>query len=359
MATSYNILVLPGDGIGPEVMTEAVKVLKVFENEHRKFNLRQELIGGCSIDAHGKSVTEEVKKAALESDAVLFAAVGGPKWDHIRRGLDGPEGGLLQLRKAMDIYANLRPCSASSPSASIAKEFSPFRQEVIEGVDFVVVRENCGGAYFGKKIEEEDYAHHPSLSGNCPPPQPPWPVISLDKANVLASSRLWRRVVEKTMTTEYPQVKLVHQLADSASLILATNPRALNGVILADNTFGDMISDQAGSIVGTLGVLPSASLDGLPSETRKRTNGLYEPTHGSAPTIAGQNIANPVAMILCVALMFRYSLDMELEAQQIEKAVQGVLDAGIRTPDLGGKSGTNELGDAIVAALHSSLVHKP
>lgn len=157
MVTTYNILVLPGDGIGPEVMTEAVKVLKVFENEHRKFNLRQELIGGCSIDAHGKSVTEEVKKAALESDAVLFAAVGGPKWDHIRRGLDGPEGGLLQLRKAMDIYANLRPCSASSPSASIAKEFSPFRQEVIEGVDFVVVRENCGGAYFGKKIEEEDY----------------------------------------------------------------------------------------------------------------------------------------------------------------------------------------------------------
>lgn len=162
MATTYNILVLPGDGIGPEVMTEAVKVLKVFENEHRKFNLRQELIGGCSIDAHGKSVTEEVKQAALESDAVLFAAVGGPKWDHIRRGLDGPEGGLLQLRKAMDIYANLRPCSASSPSASIAKEFSPFRQEVIEGVDFVVVRENCGGAYFGKKIEEEDYGRSPS-----------------------------------------------------------------------------------------------------------------------------------------------------------------------------------------------------
>ncbi|EAW16601.1 3-isopropylmalate dehydrogenase [Aspergillus fischeri NRRL 181] len=367
MATAYNILVLPGDGIGPEVMTEAVKVLKVFENEHRKFNLRQELIGGCSIDAHGKSVTEEVKTAALESDAVLFAAVGGPKWDHIRRGLDGPEGGLLQLRKAMDIYANLRPCSASSPSASIAKEFSPFRQEVIEGVDFVVVRENCGGAYFGKKIEEEDYAMDEwgysereiqritRLSAEIAlRHNPPWPVISLDKANVLASSRLWRRVVEKTMTTEYPQVKLVHQLADSASLILATNPRALNGVILADNTFGDMISDQAGSIVGTLGVLPSASLDGLPSETRKRTNGLYEPTHGSAPTIAGQNIANPVAMILCVALMFRYSLDMEAEAQQIEKAVQGVLDAGIRTPDLGGKSGTNEVGDAIVAALQGS-----
>ncbi|GAB1207139.1 3-isopropylmalate dehydrogenase B [Aspergillus pseudonomiae] len=198
------------------------------------------------IDRHGKSITDEVKQAALASDAVLFAAVG---------------------------------------------------------------------------------------------------------ANVLASSRLWRRVVEKTMAEEYPQVKLVHQLADSASLILATNPRVLNGVILADNTFGDMISDQAGSIVGTLGVLPSASLDGLPSETRRRTNGLYEPTHGSAPTIAGKNIANPVAMILCVALMFRYSLDMEREAQQIEEAVRTVLDSGIRTPDLGGKAGTTEVGDAIVAVL--------
>jgi 3-isopropylmalate dehydrogenase len=157
MAKNFNILVLPGDGIGPEVMAEAVKVLKTFETPERKFELRQELIGGCSIDAHGKPVTEEVKQAALDSDAVLFAAVGGPKWDNQRRGLDGPEGGLLQLRKAMDIYANLRPCSSTSPSASIAKEFSPFKHEIIEGVDFVVVRENCGGAYFGRKVEEESY----------------------------------------------------------------------------------------------------------------------------------------------------------------------------------------------------------
>lgn len=157
MAQTHNILILPGDGIGPEVMTEAIKVLKAFESPQHTFQLRQELIGGCSIDATGKSVTEEVKQAALDSDAVLFAAVGGPKWDNARRGLDGPEGGLLQLRKAMDIYANLRPCSADSPSSSIAKEFSPFRHEVIEGVDFVVVRENCGGAYFGKKIEDETY----------------------------------------------------------------------------------------------------------------------------------------------------------------------------------------------------------
>ncbi|OQE43589.1 hypothetical protein PENCOP_c003G07789 [Penicillium coprophilum] len=366
MAKIFNILVLPGDGIGPEIMAEAVKVLKVFETPERKFELRQELIGGCSIDAHGKSVTEEVKQAALDSDAVLFAAVGGPKWDNQRRGLDGPEGGLLQIRKAMDIYANLRPCCSTSPSASIAKEFSPFKHEVIEGVDFVVVRENCGGAYFGRKVEEETYAMDEwgyseaeiqritRLSAEVAlRHNPPWPLISLDKANVLASSRLWRRVVDKTMATEYPQVKLVHQLADSASLILATNPRSLNGVILADNTFGDMISDQAGSIVGTLGVLPSASLNGLPGDKTLKTRpyGLYEPTHGSAPTIAGQNIANPVAMILCVALMFRYSLSMEDEAQRVEDAVRKVLDSGIRTPDLGGNAGTNEVGDAIVSAL--------
>ncbi|KAJ5220487.1 hypothetical protein N7468_009691 [Penicillium chermesinum] len=376
MVKSHNILVLPGDGIGPEVMAEAVKVLETFETSERKFQLRQELIGGCSIDATGKSVTEEVKQAALNSDAVLFAAVGGPKWDNARRGLDGPEGGLLQLRKAMDIYANLRPCSATSPSASIAKEFSPFREKIIDGVDFVVVRENCGGAYFGRKVEdptyenmglidilsamdewgysEEEIKRVARLSAEIAlRHDPPWPVISLDKANVLASSRLWRRVVEKTIAEEYPQVKLVHQLADSASLIMATNPRSLNGVILADNTFGDMLSDQAGSIVGTLGVLPSASLNGLPGDKNLKTRpyGLYEPTHGSAPTIAGKNIANPVAMILCVAQMFRYSLDMEREAQQVEDAVRKVLDSGLRTPDLRGKSSTTEVGDAIVAAL--------
>ncbi|KAL5355079.1 Isocitrate/isopropylmalate dehydrogenase-domain-containing protein [Aspergillus floccosus] len=365
--TTYNILVLPGDGIGPEIMREATKVLQTFTTPTRAFALREELIGGCSIDATGQSCTDAVKQAALASDAVLFAAVGGPKWDGMRRGLDGPEGGLLQLRKAMDIYANLRPCAADVPSRAISREYSPFRQDVIEGVDFVVVRENCGGAYFGKKLEEAEYAMD-EWGYSTPEIQritrlaaeialrhnPPWPVISLDKANVLASSRLWRRVVEDTMTREYPQVRLVHQLADSASLILATNPRALNGVILADNTFGDMISDQAGSIVGTLGVLPSASLDGLPKPGEK-ANGLYEPTHGSAPTIAGQNIANPVAMILCVALMFRYSLNMEAEAQQIEAAVRTVLDAGVRTPDVGGKASTVEVGDAIYYMMSASL----
>ncbi|KAL1877807.1 3-isopropylmalate dehydrogenase B [Paecilomyces lecythidis] len=366
MAKTFNILVLPGDGIGPEIMAEAIKVLQTFATPDRKFNLRQELIGGCSIDAHGKSVTDAVKQAALESDAVLFAAVGGPKWDNARRGLDGPEGGLLQLRQAMDIYANLRPCSADSPSASISREFSPYKQSVIERVDFLVLRENCGGAYFGKKIEEEDYAMDEwgyssreiqritRLAAQIAQRHdPPWPVISLDKANVLASSRLWRRVVEKTMRAEFPDVKLVHQLADSASLIMATNPRSLNGVLLADNTFGDMVSDQAGSIVGSLGVLPSASLNGLPGDKTltSRPYGLYEPTHGSAPTIAGKNIANPVAMILCVAMMFRYSFDMEAEAHRIEQAVREALDSGIRTSDLGGSSGTSEVGDAIVSLL--------
>ncbi|KAL2819105.1 Isopropylmalate dehydrogenase-like domain-containing protein [Aspergillus granulosus] len=368
-AKNYKILVLPGDGIGPEVMGEAIKVLRTFNTTSVQFDLQEELIGGISIDTHGQSVTQSVKDAAVAADAVLFAAVGGPKWDHIRRGLDGPEGGLLQVRKAMDIYANLRPCSVDMPSREIARDFSPFRQEVIEGVDFVVVRENCGGAYFGRKVEQEDYAMDEwgystaeiqriaRLSAELAlRHDPPWPVISLDKANVLASSRLWRRVVEKTISEEYPQVKLIHQLADSASLIMATNPRVLNGVILADNTFGDMVSDQAGSLIGTLGVLPSASLDGLPrpGEDRK-VHGLYEPTHGSAPTIAGKDIANPTAMILCVALMFRYSFNMETEARQIEDAVRAVLDKGIRTSDLGGKSGTKEFGDAVVAALEGKL----
>lgn len=154
---TFNILVLPGDGIGPEITTEALKVLKSFASPTLHFDLTHDLIGGCSIDVHGKPITDAVKEAALSSDAVLFAAVGGPKWDNARKGLDGPEGGLLQLRKAMDIYANLRPCSADSPSRSVAREYTPFREGVIEGVDFVVVRENCGGAYFGRKVEEDDY----------------------------------------------------------------------------------------------------------------------------------------------------------------------------------------------------------
>lgn len=160
----HNILILPGDGIGPEVMAEATKVLSLFNTASTTFHLQEELIGGISIDTHGQSVTQTVKDAAVSSDAVLFAAVGGPKWDHIRRGLDGPEGGLLQIRKAMDIYANLRPCSVNSPSRAISREFSPFRESVIEGVDFVVVRENCGGAYFGKKIEGDNYGTHPLFS---------------------------------------------------------------------------------------------------------------------------------------------------------------------------------------------------
>ncbi|KAJ5440556.1 hypothetical protein N7491_002962 [Penicillium cf. griseofulvum] len=350
MAKNFSILVLPGDGIGPEVMAEAVKVLKTFETPDRKFELRQELIGGCSIDAHGKPVTEEVKQAALDCDAVLFAAVGGPKWDNQRRSLDGPEGGLLQLRKAMDIYANLRPCSSTSPSASIAKEFSPFKHEIIEGVDFVVVRENCGGAYFGRKVEEETYA------------MDEW---GYSEAEIQRVTRLSAEVALRhnplafDITRQGERTSFFAALAsgggqDYGSRVpTTTNPRSLNGVILADNTFGDMISDQAGSIVGTLGVLPSASLNGLPGDKTMKTRpyGLYEPTHGSAPTIAGKNIANPVAMILCVALMFRYSLSMEDEARRVEDAVRKVLDSGIRTPDLGGKAGTKEVGDAIVSAL--------
>ncbi|PGH17517.1 3-isopropylmalate dehydrogenase [Helicocarpus griseus UAMH5409] len=366
--TNHTLLILPGDGIGPEITTEALKIISTISslNTNHTFTLRTELIGGCSIDAHGTPLTPAVKQAALDADAVLFAAVGGPKWDGVRRGLEGPEGGLLQLRQAMNVYGNLRPCV--SPCKAVTRQFSPFKEGVTDGVEFLVLRENCGGAYFGRKVEEPEYAmdewgysaeevrriarlaaylalHPPTSSQNS---QNPLPILSLDKANVLASSRLWRRIVTETITTEFPQLSLTHQLADSASLIMATNPRALNGVLLADNTFGDMLSDQAGSLVGSLGVLPSASLSGVPGEEGKQgLKGLYEPTHGSAPDIAGKNKANPIAMILCVALMFRYSFNMEAEAQLVERAVSAVLEAGVRTPDLGGKASTAEVGDAV------------
>ena len=165
MGQAHEILILPGDGIGPEVMTEAIKVLQIFNGPLHTFNLQYEIVGGCSIDKNGTSVTQEVIQAALNADAVLFGAVGGPKWDNVRRGLDGPEGGLLQIRKALDVYANLRPCSADSPSTSISKEYSPYKEKIIQGVDFLVLRENCGGAYFGKKVENEDYgiAYPPAI----------------------------------------------------------------------------------------------------------------------------------------------------------------------------------------------------
>lgn len=290
-----------------------------------------------------------------------------------------PESSLLRLRAHIGAFANIRPATFYSKSL-ISK--SPLKPEIATPVNFIVLRENCGGAYYGNKIEEEDYAMDPwgyttaeiervsrvagALArtlgkdglglGNSPPAT----VWSADKANVLANSRLWRRVITRVFEQEFPDVELKHQLADSLSMIMMTDPQRFNGVIVTDNTFGDMLSDQAGGVVGTLGVLPSASLCSVPLPGEK-FNGIYEPVHGSAPDIAGQQKANPVAQILSAALLLRYSLNLNEEALLIEKAVAKVLDGKdiggeeIRTGDLGGKATTQESGDAICRVLRELL----
>ncbi|TGJ79834.1 hypothetical protein E0Z10_g8919 [Xylaria hypoxylon] len=357
-----NIVVFGGDHAGPEVVAEAVKVLKAIESNSStgvQFNLQDHLLGGCSIDAHGTPLTDAALDAAKAADAVLLGAIGGPKWG---TGAVRPEQGILRLRKEMGTYGNLRPCFF--PSQSLV-EYSPLKAEVCRGTDFTIVRELTGGIYFGDRKEDdgdgtamdtEPYsrpeieriarlAAHLALARN-----PPAPVWSLDKANVLATSRLWRKVVTEVMEKEFPQLQLHHQLIDSAAMIMVKNPRGLNGVIVTSNLFGDIISDEASVIPGSIGLSPSASLSGIP-DGQSRCNGIYEPIHGSAPDISGQGIVNPVGTILSVAMMCRYSLRLPKEADAIEKAVEVVLDSGARTKDLGGDLGTKDIGDAVVAEL--------
>ncbi|KAI0195074.1 3-isopropylmalate dehydrogenase leu2a [Xylaria flabelliformis] len=359
---SFNIVVFGGDHSGPEVVAEAVKVLKAVESNSSagvKFNLQDHLLGGCSIDAHGTPLTDAALEAAKAADAVLLGAIGGPKWG---TGAVRPEQGILKLRKEMGTYGNLRPCFF--PSQSLV-EYSPLKAEVCRDTDFTIVRELTGGIYFGERKEDEGdgtafdtepysrpeieritrLAAHLALARN-----PPAPVWSLDKANVLATSRLWRKVVTEVMQKEFPQLQLHHQLIDSAAMIMVKNPRGLNGVVVTSNLFGDIISDEASVIPGSIGLSPSASLSGIP-DGKNRCNGIYEPIHGSAPDISGQGIANPIGTILSVAMMCRYSLRLPKEADAIEKAVRNVLDGGVRTKDMGGDSGTKATGDAIVAEL--------
>ena len=370
-----RVLVLGGDHVGPEVMVEALKVLKVIEDTRNiEFELDHDLCGGCSIDAHGTAITDAVLEKATKVDAVLFGSAGGPKWGHA---YPNPESGLLRLRKHLSAFANIRPCTFYSRSLI---ERSPLKREIAQGVNFVVLRENCGGAYYGPKNETEDEANDTwlytrpeierlarvaaalakTMGKDGKGGGGPGTVWSSDKANVLASGRLWRRVTTELFQKEFPDIELKHQLADSLSMIMCTNPRMFNGVIHTDNTFGDMLSDQAGGIVGTLGVLPSASLCGVPGEGR-RCNGIYEPVHGSAPDISGKGIVNPTAQILSLALMLRYSFDMNEEALAVEAAVEKVLDGKdiggleIRTGDLGGKATTKEVGDAVCEALENIL----
>ncbi|KAF7117385.1 hypothetical protein CNMCM5793_006287 [Aspergillus hiratsukae] len=362
---SYNIVVFAGDHCGPEVTAEAIKVLRVIEKcrDDATFNLQDQLLGGASIDAAGSPLTDEALNAAKNADAVLLGAIGGPKWG---TGAVRPEQGLLRLRKEMGTFGNLRPCNFAAPSLV---DGSPLRPEICRGVDFNIIRELTGGIYFGERKEDdgsgyamdtEPYsraeieritrlAGHLALQHN-----PPLPVWSLDKANVLATSRLWRKTVTEVMATEFPQLKVEHQLIDSAAMIMVKEPRKLNGIVVTSNLFGDIISDEASVIPGSLGLLPSASLSGIP-DGKTKVNGIYEPIHGSAPDIAGKGLVNPVAAILSVAMMMQYSLNRMDDAKAIETAVRNVIEAGVRTADIGGKSTTSQVGDAVAAELEKLL----
>jgi 3-isopropylmalate dehydrogenase len=340
-----SIVLLPGDGIGPEIGAAAKTVLA----ELGDFEITEHLVGGASIDEHGTALTDEVLEACRQADAVLLCAVGGPKWDTTDPDKPRPEQGLLGLRKGLGLFANLRPVR---PSEALL-EASPLRRERIEGTDLLVVRELTGGIYFGESGRDGDRAHDDcaytveeieriarvafEAAGERNSR-----VTSVDKANVMETSRLWRETVTK-LAPEYKDIELDHLLVDNAAMQLVSNPTGFD-VIVTENLFGDILSDEAAMLTGSLGMLPSASLgeDGP---------GLYEPVHGSAPDIAGTGKANPLATLLSVAMMLKYGLGMHDEAARLEAAVDSALGKGLRTPDLGGENTMDEMTDAVLQAL--------
>jgi 3-isopropylmalate dehydrogenase len=352
-----RIVILPGDGIGPEIISGALEVLRAvgeFEFEELPF-------GGVSIDAYGTALTDEVLASCRRADAVLLAAIGGPKWDSTEPGAPRPEQGLLGLRKGLGLYANLRPVK---PLAALY-DASPLRRERIEGTDLLVVRELTGGIYFGEKARTPDAASDVCAYTAAEIERiartafgaARTKVTSVDKANVLETSRLWREVVSDLHGREFPHIQLEHMLVDNTAMQLVSSPRHFD-VILTENMFGDILSDEAAMLSGSIGMLPSASLadagspagdldPGAVSGADPRP-GLFEPVHGSAPDIAGKDKANPLAMILSAALMLRHGLELASEATAVESAVEKALDAGLRTPDLGGTSGTAEATKAVL-----------
>lgn len=342
MAT-HQIVILPGDGIGPEIMAAATRVLDAVGS----FDYDENRFGGAAIDADGVPLTDATVDACRRSDAVLLAAVGGPRWDSTDAGAPRPEQGLLGLRKALGLYANLRPVR---PVPALY-DASPLKRELIEGTDLLVVRELTGGIYFGEKTRTETTATDLCIYSVAEIERiarvafeaSRTRVTSIDKMNVLETGRLWREVVARVHSREFPNVELEHQLVDSAAMKIVAAPRHFD-VILADNMFGDILSDEAAMLTGSLGMLPSASLGGTGP-------GLFEPVHGSAPDIAGRGIANPLAMILSAALMLRHGLAMEPEAAAVESAVDRALAGGLRTADLGGSATTAETTEAVLKEL--------
>lgn len=358
----YNIVTLPGDGIGPDIVKEAVKVLdKVAKVYDHTFTYHEKLMGGCAIDQMGSSLPQETIDACLNADAVLLGAVGGPKWDNLSNG-DRPEKGLLGIRGALKLFANLRPAILYPQ----LKHATPLKEEIVgDGLDILIVRELTSGIYFGEKTkvvcEEDDRKTYASdlekytveeieritRVGFKAAMKRGKKVCVVDKANVLESSRLWREVV-KRVAYDYPEVEYSFMYVDNAAMQLVVNPRQFD-VIITSNIFGDILSDEASIITGSIGMLASASLG-------EGSLGLYEPSHGSAPDIAGQNKANPLATILSAAMLLRYSLNLGVEAKAIENAVMNVLDAGYRTGDIMSEGmkqvGTKEMGDLVAKAIN-------
>ncbi|HKJ36871.1 MAG TPA: 3-isopropylmalate dehydrogenase [Solirubrobacterales bacterium] len=353
---SAKIMLLPGDGIGPEIIAAARALIDRLGD----FEFCEELIGGASIDERGTALTEEALEACRETDAVLLGAVGGPKWDTTDPGAARPEQGLLGLRKGLGLYANLRPVKAFP--ALIAS--SPLRRDVVEDVDLLVVRELTGGIYFGAKEREPDLARDDCVyeryeveriartafesARRRAEGEGRARVTSVDKANVLETSRLWREVVDG-LAGEYGDVELDHMLVDNAAMQLVAAPSRFD-VIVTENMFGDILSDESAMLTGSLGMLPSASLGG-------DGPGVFEPVHGSAPDIAGTGVANPLATFLSVAMLFRHGLDRHDEAVRIESAVESALETGARTPDLATgaeterEAGTAEITEAVLEQL--------
>jgi 3-isopropylmalate dehydrogenase len=346
---SAHLVTLPGDGIGPEIIESAVRVLDAVTDG---LTYEPHLFGGAAIDAHGTALTDETLAAARKADAVLLAAVGGPKWDTTDPAAPRPEQGLLGLRKGLGLFANLRPVR---PLPALY-DASPLRRERIEGTDLLVVRELTGGIYFGEKTRTADAASDLCAYSTSEIERIARTafaaarsrVTSVDKANVLETSRLWREVVHGVHAREFPHVELEHALVDSTAMKLVTAPRHFD-VILTENMFGDILSDEASVITGSLGLLPSASLGDPGADPR--APGLFEPVHGSAPDIAGQGIANPLAMFGSVAMLLRHGLGRAGEAAAVESAVDRALQDGLRTRDLGGTASTAEAADAVLAHL--------
>jgi 3-isopropylmalate dehydrogenase len=339
-----HVVLLPGDGIGPEIIAPTLEVLKAVGAD---LEYEEQVFGGASIDAHGTALTDETLAACRNADAVLLAAVGGPKWDTTDPDKPRPEQGLLGLRKGLGLFANLRPVK---PLPALY-DASPLKRELIDGTDLMVVRELTGGIYFGEKTRTKDRA-----SDDCVYTRAEIEriariafstarsrVTSVDKANVLETSRLWCEVVREIHQNEFPNIELEHLLVDNAAMKLIAAPRHFE-VILTENMFGDILSDEAAMLTGSIGMLPSASLG-------DQKPGVFEPVHGSAPDIAGTGAANPLAMFLSAALMLRHGLDMEPQATAVESAVERALADGLRTPDLGGTATTSEATQAVLKQL--------